>query len=66
MKRILQYPKGTVDQSLRYKKLEDNSLSGYLVLTGVVFQITDTLHMEICSWLSKKLAVLGLSTSEAE
>ena len=74
VKRILQYLKGTVDLAMKYHKSEDGSLIGYSdadwggdsddrhSTTGNLFLMAGG----AISWLSKKQAVVALSTAEAE
>ena len=74
VKRILRYLKGTVDLALKYRKVEDGSLTGYSdadwggdsdnrhSTTGNLFLMGGG----AISWLSKKQAIVALSTSEAE
>ena len=74
VKRILRYLKGTLNLAIRYQKSENNPLIGYSdadwagdlddrhSTTGNLFLMTGG----PISWLSKKQAVVALSTSEAE
>ena len=74
VKRVLRYLKRTVDLALKYQKQEDESLIGYSdadwagdcddrhSTTGNVFLMAGG----AVSWLSKKQAIVALSTSEAE
>ena len=74
IKRILRYLKGTVNLSLDYQKTEDGKLIEYLdsdyagdlddrhSTTGNIFPMSGG----PISWLSKKQAIVTLSTSEAE
>ena len=73
-KRILRYLKGTLNLAIRYQKLEDEELIGYTdadwagdldnrhSTTGNIFMMGGG----PVSWLSKKQAIVALSTSEAE
>ena len=73
-KRILRYLKGTVNFALKYQKSECGTLIGYSdsdwandpddrhSTTGNVFLMANG----AISWLSKKQAIVALSTSEAE
>ena len=73
-KRILRYLKGTLNLAIRYQKLEDEELIGYTdadwagdlddrhSTTGNIFMMGGG----PISWLSKKQAIVALSTSEAE
>ena len=74
VKRILRYLKGTLNFAIKYHKSENDSLIGYSdadwagdledrhSTTGNLFLMTGG----PISWLSKKQAVVALSTSEAE
>ncbi len=74
VKRILRYLKGTADLVLKYQKSEDGTLVGYSdsdwagdpddrhSTTGNLFLMAGG----AISWLSKKQAIVALSTSEAE
>ena len=74
VKRILRYLKGTLNFAIKYQKSENDSLIGYSdadwagdledrhSTTGNLFLMTGG----PISWLSKKQAVVALSTSEAE
>ena len=74
VKRILRYLKGTVDLALRYQQSKDGVLIGYSdadwggdlddrhSTTGNLF----VMARGAISWLSKKQAIVALSTSEAE
>ncbi len=73
-KRILRYLKGTQDLALKYEKSESSLLAGYSDVdwagdnddrhstTGNLFLMSGG----AVSWLSKKQAVVALSTAEAE
>lgn len=74
VKRILRYLKGTSDLGITYRKMKNEKLIGYSdadwagdrddrhSTSGVVFFMSGG----PVSWLSKKQAVVALSTSEAE
>ena len=74
VKRILRYVKGTADLAITYKRSEDTPLFGYSdadwagdlddrhSTTGNMFQMAGG----PISWLSKKQAMVTLSTAEAE
>jgi Reverse transcriptase (RNA-dependent DNA polymerase) len=73
-KRILRYVQGTVDLRLHYSKTNNFKLTGYSdgdwygdiddrkSISGFAFYVGDT----IFTWLSKKQAIVTLSTCEAE
>lgn len=73
-KRILRYLKGTADLALKYQKSENGMLIGYTdadwagdvddrhSMTGNLFLMAG----RPVSWLSKKQAMVALSTSEAK